>query len=172
MKRLFCVSLVVLLVLLAAQSAFAGGGQRQNKTAAAITAAVLLGAGLIWMGLDANRTRTKTLRLLPNDGGDSVEAIWIAEGNATSGVASSTIGTVQLTGRWTQIDGGMDLSALLVTTPSGPITAVGLSQGEPPTGVAILDGDGLRMLCTWTGSFQAGLAICADSNGRRYIGNW
>ena len=59
-----------------------------------------------------------------------------------------------------------------VLTPTGPVTALGLSQTRAPSGIAILEGDDLRVLCATTGHFDAGVMTCADSAGGRYIGNW
>jgi hypothetical protein len=80
---------------------------------------------------------------------------------------------VVLRGRWSVVDEGADLGLVTVFTPNGPVTATTLVASGTPNGVATLTSrEGTTAICTFTGTYGSGVASCADSTGRRYVGNW
>ena len=167
MKRLVAASLIVLLT---AQPALAATQETRRQVATWLVVGLVVGA--IAAIVAANRTISRTVRLLAVDGGDAMEGTFVSKGAASSGPATGSLGLRKLVGRWTQVDSGTDLTTFFLTTPFGPITAFGLSQARTPSGVATLEGEGINVLCVWTGSLRAGVATCADSSGRQYVGNW
>jgi hypothetical protein len=92
---------------------------------------------------------------------------------STGGDVVATLPTGEtLRGRWTEIDSGTDLGFFQVATPSGPITAYALAENRTPNGVATLFGDDVNAICIYEGTASRGVAVCADTNGRQYVGNW
>ena len=167
MTRLIAPTLVLLLAMPSVAHSI---DDRQQR--AAILLGTIAAAATVWWVVAANRTQTRTIRLISTDGGEPAHALWSLKGSVNSGPLQVTLGSQELVGRWTALDTGVDLSTIMVTTPSGPITALGLSQSRPPTGVAVVDGPDGAAVCTWTGSMSAGVVTCADSHGHHYIGNW
>ncbi len=168
MKRLVATALVLFL----AMPSVAHANHDRRRKNAAILLGTIAAAATVWWVVAANRTQTRTFQLISTDGGEPAHAMWTVEGLANSGPLQMTLGSEELQGRWTALDTGVDLSTIMVTTPSGPITALGLSQARAPTGVAVLDGPDVDAVCTWTGSTSAGVLTCADSHGHHYMGIW
>jgi hypothetical protein len=116
---------------------------------------------------------TKSFSLMPLDGGSVASVVFRSGALAQSGEIQATFdGNRFLHGRWTQLDSGVRLESLYVTTPNGRIDATSLVQKGQPSGVATLVGSDLTALCVFTGTAGGGVANCADSKGRRYSGNW
>lgn len=123
--------------------------------------------------LGAGCALKKTVMMMPLDGGAPIETIFTSGVFATGGdVAGRLVDGRTVAGRWSQVDDGTDLGLVAVATPRGPITATALTQTRRPNGVATLYGDGLTVLCVFSGTYSGGTVYCGDSEGRRYFGNW
>lgn len=117
--------------------------------------------------------RSKTVRLIAVNGvAEPLVAEFSRRGLAGSGPVTVSAGLETFAGTWSQVDSGSNLASFFLTTPSGPVTALGLARTGTPTGVAILEGSESSLLCVWSGSFSSGVVTCADNSGHRHVGNW
>lgn len=157
----------ILIVALTAQPVLAIG----NDTRRALRIPALIGtvAALV---VALTIRQSNTVRLIALDGADPLVAKFTRRGMAEGGAVTVSAEARQFQGRWTAVDTGESLASYWLQTPSGPITAFGLAQTRTPSGVPILEGDGVNLLCVWAGSFSAGVVTCADNSGRRYVGTW
>jgi hypothetical protein len=77
---------------------------------------------------------------------------------------------VHLKGEWIEIGDATDLSAVVVRTPRGLVTAADLAAAERPATVATMRGDDIEMICVCTAIADADRHVsCADSNGDRWV---
>ena len=84
----------------------------------------------------------------------------------------ASFGDVQLSGDYVVVDSGRDLSAYFISTPSGPVTALGLARTGTPRGVGLFTGpQGIRFICAFEGE-RSGSATCTDNAGTMYWGLW
>ena len=167
MKRFIATALV----LLFAMPSVAQAADDRRRNAGILLGMIAAAAAVLWIATET-QTTTRTVQLVATDGGERAAGTWSSRGSAASGPLTLTLGGQELHGRWTELDSSVDLSTILVTTPTGPITAVGLTESGAPTGVWVVDGPDAHAVCAWTGSFDAGVVQCADSHGHHYIGNW
>lgn len=115
----------------------------------------------------------KSVLMLPTDGGEPMKATFKSPLVGSSGDVEGHLPDGRsIIGRWTRVRSSVDLALVSVSTPRGPITAAGLVQSGSPTGVATLRGEGVTVICVYSGSHSNGVAYCGDSDGRRYVGNW